>query len=145
MPSRKPPAAWDMVPASGDSRKSREFEIEKLKAQLYSSQQKIKDLQHKCREASNKNRASVDHHEQIIALEQAHKRTIKNMQQHINAKTKELQKLQEETRAQRLVVETTRLKQELKSRELAIDFLKKRSSDRDAVNKELVSSCRRSF
>ena len=99
----------------------------------------VKDLQQKLRHATNTGKANVDHHEQIIALEQAHKRTIKQMTQSINAKTRELQKLQEETKAQRLVMETTRLKQELKQRELAIDFLKKRSSNRYAVNKELVS------
>ena len=47
--------------------------------------------------------------------------------------------MREDTKAHRLVVETTRLKQELKMRELAVDFLKKQSSsDRDAINKELV-------
>ena len=112
--------------------------MERLKAQVAVSRQKIKDLQQKCRDATNRSRASVDHHEQILALEQAHKKTIKNMQQHINTKTRELEKLQEDTKAQRLVVETTRLKQELKQRELALDFLKKRSSDRDSLNKELV-------
>ena len=70
--SRKPPAAWDMPHdgSNGSAKKSQLLEIEKLKAQLYSSRQKIKDLQQKCRDASNRSRASVDHHEQIIALEQ---------------------------------------------------------------------------
>jgi len=136
MPRKKNPAAWDMP--QSDSRKSHEFELERLKAQLYSSKQKIKQLEQKCRDISNSSKPSVDHHEQIMALEQAHKKTLKNMQQHINAKTKELQKLKEETKAQRLVVETSRLRQELKQRELVIDFLKKQAPDRDAINKELV-------
>jgi hypothetical protein len=117
---------------------SQEYEVERLKSQLYASQQKIKELSQKLRDATNSSRATSDHHQQIIALEQAHKRTVSQLTQHANAKTRELQKLQEETKPQRLVAETTRLKQQLKQRELAIDFLKKQLPSRDAVNRELV-------